>query len=182
MTRRANPDAIEKEARLQQAIAAYKNQERTAADAIRAFNVASRTFYRRLSGIPTCNLAHEEEQLLSHIQERELVRWISRLAITGYPLRYATLIEIADIIRRKRYSVTLASTTSLAVLESLITGWATTTCQVKSLQKWAKKREQADLKVSWFKSDNSQEFLVEGEKSHVKFLVVDEELAVMGSK
>jgi phosphatidylserine/phosphatidylglycerophosphate/cardiolipin synthase-like enzyme len=38
-----------------------------------------------------------------------------------------------------------------------------------------------DLKVEWFKSDDSQEFRVENDKSHVKFMVVDEELVVMGS-
>ena len=70
---------------------------------------------------------------------------------------------------------------NMMVLDSLITGWATTACRVKSLQKWAKKQGQADLKVNWFKSDNSQEFLVEGEKSHIKFMVVDEELVVVGS-
>jgi len=70
---------------------------------------------------------------------------------------------------------------NMAILESVVTGWATTACRVKSLQKWAKKRGQVDLKVNWFKSDESQEFFVEGEKSHVKFLVVDEELVILGS-
>ena len=123
MTRHTNPDSVEKEARLQQAIAAYRNKEKTASGAIRDFNVPHRTFYKRLGGIPPRNLAHEKEQLLTHIQERELVRWITRLTITGYPPRYATLIEMADIIRRKRDPETLAPTTNLTNFPTIGTQW-----------------------------------------------------------
>ena len=46
MTRRKNLEAIEKEARLQEAITAVQNKEYTAYTTAAAFNVPSRTLYR----------------------------------------------------------------------------------------------------------------------------------------
>jgi hypothetical protein len=90
---------------------AFKSKQKTASQAIRDFNVPCQTFYDRLNAKPPRNLAHEKDQLLTHIQEKELVQWITRLSITGYPPQHATLIKIADIIRRKRHPVTLEPTT-----------------------------------------------------------------------
>ena len=50
---------------------------------------------------PPRNKAHETEQLLSHAEEKELVRWITRLTITGYPPQYDTLREMAEEIRNR---------------------------------------------------------------------------------
>ena len=56
------------------------------------------------------NLHDETEQLLSHAEEKELVQWITRLTITGYPPEYETLREMAEevrnrvLCRRKYYS------------------------------------------------------------------------------
>ena len=83
MTRRTNSAEVEKEARPQQAIAAFRNKTKKASEAIRDFDVSCRTFYKRLGGTLLRNLAHESKQLLTHIQEQELVRWITRLTITG---------------------------------------------------------------------------------------------------
>jgi hypothetical protein len=63
MTRRTNPNTVKKEAQLQQAIAAYRNKEKTASGAIHDFNVPHRTFFSRLGGIAPRNLVHEKEQL-----------------------------------------------------------------------------------------------------------------------
>ena len=100
--RPTNSTSVDKEATLQQAIAAFRNKEKSVADAIAEFNVPRRTFFDRLNGKPPRNKAHENHQLLTLAEEKELVRWITRLTITGYPPRHATLIEMADIIRRKR--------------------------------------------------------------------------------
>jgi hypothetical protein len=48
------------------------------------------------------NKEHETEQLLSHTEGKELVWWIMRLTTTGYPLRYNTLHEMAEEIRKRR--------------------------------------------------------------------------------
>src|SRR5271169_6401794 len=102
MTCPKNQEAIEKEARLQEAMAAVLAKKHTAASAALAFNVPCSTLYDRLDGKPPRNKAHETEQLLSHAEEKELVRWITRLTIAGYPSRYDTLREMAEEIRKRR--------------------------------------------------------------------------------
>ena len=103
MTRPKNPEAIEQEARIQEAIIAIKNKQHTAHTAAIAFNVPRRTLYRRVKeNTKPRNLAHERDQILTHAEERELVRWITRLTITGYPPRYKTLREMAEEIRKRR--------------------------------------------------------------------------------
>ena len=101
MTRPINQEVIEKEARLQEAMASVWAKKHTASSAARAFNVPRQTLYDRLDGKLPRNKAHETEQLLSHAEEKELVRWITRLTITGYPPRYDTLREMAEEIRKR---------------------------------------------------------------------------------
>jgi len=48
MTRPTNPDNINKEAQLQQAIAAFRKKKKTAKQAISDAGVSRRTFYYRL--------------------------------------------------------------------------------------------------------------------------------------
>jgi len=103
MTRRTNPSAIEKEARIQEAIIAVKSKENTIYAAARAFNVPKRTLYDRINkNMQPRNLAHESDQNLTHAEEKELVRWITRLTISGYPPRYKTLREMAEEVRKRR--------------------------------------------------------------------------------
>lgn len=67
------------------------------------------------------------------------------------------------------------------VLESLVTGWRTTECSVRLLQSWARRHPETHLAIEWFKSDRGQNFVVDEDKSHIKFMVVDEELVIVGS-
>ena len=48
------------------------------------------------------NQAHEHDQNLTHAEEKELVRWITLLTISGYPPRYETLRQLVEIIRERR--------------------------------------------------------------------------------
>ena len=73
MTRPKNQEAIEKEARLQEAMAAVLAKKHTAASAAITFNVSRSTLYDRFNGKPSRNKAHETEQLLSHAEEKELI-------------------------------------------------------------------------------------------------------------
>ena len=101
MTRRTNESVIENEARMQEAITAVKSKKYTAYAAALAFNVPKRTLYDRVTkNLQPRNRAHEGDQNLSHAEEKELVRWITRLTITGYPPRYKTLREMAEEIRK----------------------------------------------------------------------------------
>ena len=101
MTRPTNQDAIEKEARLQETMATVLTKKHTTSSTAHAFNIPRQTLYNRLDGKPPRNKAHETEQLLSHAEEKELVRWITRLTITDYPPRYDTLREMAEEIRKR---------------------------------------------------------------------------------
>jgi helix-turn-helix, Psq domain len=103
MTRRKNPLAAEKEAQLQLAITAVLNNEHTCHSAAIAFAVPRRTLYYRVKeNRKPRNQAHESEQILTHTEEKELVRWITLLTISGYPPRYETLRRLAEIIRECR--------------------------------------------------------------------------------
>ena len=74
MTRKTKPESIEKEARLQAAISAFKMTTKPAAQIIHEHNVPARTFYHRLSGVPPRNKAHEKDQFLTHTEEQMLVQ------------------------------------------------------------------------------------------------------------
>jgi len=47
------------------------------------------------------NLGHERDQNLTYPEEKELVRRITVLTISGYPPRYETLRRLAEIIREQ---------------------------------------------------------------------------------
>ena len=49
MTRPTNPSSVEKETQLQKSLAAFRNKEKSAADATAEFNVHHRIFFDRLS-------------------------------------------------------------------------------------------------------------------------------------
>jgi hypothetical protein len=84
MTRHTKPESLEKEQRLQQAIAAGKSGTKTAAEAILpGFDVCRRAYFRRISGVPPRNKAHENQQFLTNAEEQELVRWITELTRAG---------------------------------------------------------------------------------------------------
>jgi helix-turn-helix, Psq domain len=104
MTRPTNPALVEKEARLQEAVAAVLSGKHTGHSAAIAFDVPRQTLYDRLKGKPPRNQAHEADQLFSHAEEKELVRWITCLTIAGHPPRHKTLYELAQKIRKRRTS------------------------------------------------------------------------------
>ena len=79
---------------------------------------------------------------------------------------------------RKEIQITLYLPRNMMVLESLITGWTTTARCVRKLQKFSKEMT-GELIVEWFEGDERQSFVAE--KSHIKFMVVDEECVVVGS-
>jgi hypothetical protein len=103
MTRAKDPDAPEKEARLQEAIAAVLKGEHTCHSAAIAYDVPRRTLYGRVKeNRKPCNQAHKRDQNLTHAEEKELVRWITLLTISGYPPQYIILRQLAEIIRERR--------------------------------------------------------------------------------
>jgi len=100
MTCLKNPEAAEREARPQKAITAMLNNEYTCHSAATVFNVPRCTRYDCVKGNKKPrNQAHEPNQSPMHMEENELVRWIICLTISGFPLRYGTLQQLAEIIR-----------------------------------------------------------------------------------
>jgi hypothetical protein len=102
MTRPRNLESARKEARLQEALAAVRSEQHNVPSAAKEFGVSSRTLYDRVNGVLPRNQAHEAEQILSKAEEKELVRWITRLTITGYPPRHSTLREMAEEVQKRR--------------------------------------------------------------------------------
>ena len=74
MTRPKNPDAVEKEARLQEAIIVIQKDEHTCHSTHIAFDVPHHTLYGHVKeNRKPHNLAHEKDQILTHVEEKELV-------------------------------------------------------------------------------------------------------------
>ena len=103
MTRPRNVKAAEIEEGIQAAINALKSGTcKSACEASRRFNVPHSTLTHRLSGRVQKNLSHECNQNLTHAEEKELVRWITKLTQTGYPPHYRIVHEMAEEIRHER--------------------------------------------------------------------------------
>jgi hypothetical protein len=102
MTRPKNLQAVETEARMREALAAVRRGPHNPNSATIEFKVARQTLYDRVNGKLPRNQAHEQDQILSTTEEKELVRWITRLTRTGYPPRHATLREMAEEVRNRR--------------------------------------------------------------------------------
>ena len=82
--RRNQPNRAEKESRVQEALVAIRSGKTNCYEASKTFNVPSQTLAHPL--------AQEQLQVLSHAEEKELVRWITHLTITGYSPHHATLL------------------------------------------------------------------------------------------
>jgi Tc5 transposase DNA-binding domain/helix-turn-helix, Psq domain len=107
MTRAKCPESPEKDARMQQAIAAYKKKQKGSEKAsVRAiakeFEVPRSTLQDRLDGKLARNQAHKPLMHLTKVEETELVHWITTISQRGYAPRYHTIRELAEIIRDQR--------------------------------------------------------------------------------
>jgi helix-turn-helix, Psq domain len=95
MTRPKNQESAKTEARLQQAIAAYKQNKKNSKVSLRSvardYNVPRQTLKDRLDGKQSRNKAQENTMQLTHPEEKELVRWITTLTERGYAPRYRTV-------------------------------------------------------------------------------------------
>ena len=91
------------------------------------------------------------------------------------------IIRALKLSLLRNVQVTIYLPHKMNILESLVTGWRTTECSVRLLQNWARRHPETHLAIEWFKSDRGQNFVVDEDKSHIKFMVVDEELVIVGS-
>ena len=106
MTRPKNQESTKTEARLQQAITAYKenknNPKVSLQSVARDYDVPRQTLKDHLDRKQPRNKAQENTMQLTHAEEKELVRWITTLTECGYAPRYRTVRELAEIIRNRR--------------------------------------------------------------------------------
>ena len=73
----------------------YKNSSAT-------YAISRKDLDHRLKGILDCHASHESQQILSPNEERVLVKSITELTRTGFPMTPQLAREIAESMRQKR--------------------------------------------------------------------------------
>ncbi|RAL66321.1 hypothetical protein DID88_005991 [Monilinia fructigena] len=102
------PSQIEE--KIQNAIIALQLKEfKSIRKAAEYFEVPKSTLIARVAGRKSRTQSHEMAQILSNAEENTLVRWISRLTITGFPATPMLVKEMADEIRLRRVQATNGS-------------------------------------------------------------------------
>ncbi|ODQ70192.1 hypothetical protein LIPSTDRAFT_6280 [Lipomyces starkeyi NRRL Y-11557] len=87
------------EEKIQKAIVALEKKEfPSIRSAAHHFEVFKSTLTARMAGAKSRTKSHETYQILSNVEEKTLVRWITRLTATGYPATPALLKEMAEEI------------------------------------------------------------------------------------
>ena len=91
------------EARVRQAVNGVLNGTfQSGYQAATALNVPRSTVYDRLKNKPSRVTARQSQQNLSPAEEKALAKWIQDSARTGFPVRHATVREMAEAIRQRR--------------------------------------------------------------------------------
>jgi len=90
---------MENEAKMLQAIAAYRKKEcKHISAAAAAFGVSRTTRNYIVNGRVSRRVSLQQFQALAPAEECELERWISRLTITGFAPRHALVRQMAESI------------------------------------------------------------------------------------
>src|SRR5271169_3313232 len=105
MTRRRSEKATETDTKVEAALEALsKGLYRTPYASAKALQVDQKTLRRRLAGGKSRVEGKENQQNLTHAEEKALARWITQLTATGHPARHAFIQEMAEEIRRQRHT------------------------------------------------------------------------------
>jgi len=103
MTRKRSLKVTERDTKVEQAIAALSRGEfANVNQAARHFKLHYTTLKRRLEGGKSIAESREASQLLTIPEEHAVVRWIRRLAASGYHVTHRLIQEIAEEIRQRR--------------------------------------------------------------------------------
>src|SRR5947199_5411421 len=101
--RKRKIEELEIEGRVKEALYAIKlGRVKSIFAAAKEFNVPRDRLYRRVAGYKSRSEARNDQQLLTKMEEIELVRWIKQCTIVGYPVSYQMLREMAVEIQYKR--------------------------------------------------------------------------------
>ena len=97
------PSYIEED--IQSAIAAYRRGDYASISRTSAiFNIPPSTLSDRLRKAKTRKQSHEKQQLLSAIEEEELVAWITNASKLGVPTPLPLVKNLAEEIRANRFA------------------------------------------------------------------------------
>jgi len=103
MTRPINREAHQKEERIKEAIEGVQSGKyKSVREAGRELNVPHATISHRMKGRKTRVESHEDQQILSEEEEKELSRWIRDLTVFGYPPKPYAVKEMAEAIQTRR--------------------------------------------------------------------------------
>ena len=93
------------EEEVQNAIATFRRGDYTTLRRTSAiFNIPLSTLSDRLRKVKTRNQSHEKQQLLSTIEEEELVAWITNASKLGVPTPLTLVKNLAEEIRANRFA------------------------------------------------------------------------------
>jgi hypothetical protein len=88
---------------LEQALEAIRaDRDLSTTRAAKLFGVPKSTLQNRLKNGKTRAISHESQQLLTSIEEEQLVAYVSRASKLGSPITLPILLELATEIREKR--------------------------------------------------------------------------------
>ena len=103
MTRRKNPNTVLREAKIQQTLEGIESGLYSSArHAEKETGLPHTILSTRLRGTRPRNKAHEDQQLFTHSEEKELVEWITRLTRVNYPAHPSMVRYMAEHIRKRR--------------------------------------------------------------------------------
>lgn len=90
---------------IKNAIVAYRRSDYTSISRTLAiFNIPSSTLRNRLCKVKTRKQSHEKQQLLSIVEEEELVAWITNASKLGVPTPLPLVKDLAEEIRANRFA------------------------------------------------------------------------------
>jgi hypothetical protein len=126
MARPTREELAAREVQIKRAVTGVLNGTfRTAHEAAIALNVPRSTVYDRLNHTTSRVVARQSQQNLSPAEEQALATWIQDSSRTGYPVRHATVREMAEAIRKQRVSKINANNIELVSYPELGKLWTT---------------------------------------------------------
>jgi helix-turn-helix, Psq domain len=103
MARRRSTKVPERDAKIEEAIAAlFRGDFPNVNQAARHFGLHFTTLNRRYNGGISIAESRDPQQLFTIPEEHAIVRTITRLMVSGYPVTHSLIREIADEIRHVR--------------------------------------------------------------------------------
>lgn len=113
-----------RETNIEKAISTYlENQYSSPRKATDTFKALFSPIQLRINRRTSRSITRESQHKISNVEETTLVRWIVRLARTGYPMSPSLVIEIAEEIRRARVQLSRTYLFHLSIYKLFLVWW-----------------------------------------------------------